>query len=138
MACSCCRHEEHSTYIRSPIARAIVSVGHGRSTATVRIAALPIVREGGRRLVNLADIWWAASLPLDPARLRFDLTGDDGFDTALKRGEPLTGEALAHGFVEVDTRDVSWTIDVPCFYRVKGLAAMQARVRVSSMARARG
>ena len=133
MACSCCRHEEHSTYIRSPIARSIVTVGHGRSTSTVRIAALSIVREGGRRLVNLADIWWAASLPLDPARLRFDLTGDDGFDTALKRGEPLTGDTLIHGFVDVDTRDVSWAIDVPCFYRVKGMVTLSARVHLRAM-----
>jgi hypothetical protein len=133
MACSCCRHDGHSTYIRSSIARGVVSVSFGRSTSSVRVAALNVIREDGRRRVSLADIWWAASLPMDPARLRFDLVGDDGFDTSLKRGEPLTGDALIHGFVDVDTRDVSWTTNVPCFYRVKGMVALSARLHLRAM-----
>jgi len=137
MACSCCRHEGHSTYIRSPIARGTVSVCYGRSTSSVRIAALNVVREGGRRRVSLADIWWAASLPMDPARLRFDLVGDDGFDTALKRGEPLTGDMLQHGFIDIDTRDVSWAIEVPCFYRVKGMVSLLGRVHLRATVEAR-
>jgi hypothetical protein len=103
----------------------------------VRIAALNVVREGGRRRVSLADIWWAASLPMDPARLRFDLVGDDGFDTALKRGEPLTGDMLQHGFIDIDTRDVSWAIEVPCFYRVKGMVSLLGRVHLRATVEAR-
>ena len=133
--CACCRHDGHSTYIRSPIARSMLSVCYGRSRSSVRIAALPIVREGGRRLVNLADIWWAACLPIVPARLRFDFKGDDGFDTARKRGEPLTGDVLTHGFVDVDTRDISWAVPVPCFYRVKGLTTMNARMHAPARPR---
>jgi hypothetical protein len=122
-------------YIRSPIARATVSVVHGGSNAPVRLAALRFVRDGGRRLVSLADVWWAAGLPVDPTNLRVDLVGDDGFDTSVKRGEPLTGAALDHGLVDVETRDVSWGVDVPCYYRVKGMLAMRARAWSPALAK---
>ena len=137
MACSCCRHEGHATYIRSPIARATVSVCYARATASVRIAALNVIRDAGRRRVSLGDVWWAASLPMDPSRLRFDLAGDDGFDTAVKRGEPLTGDMLQFGFVDLDTRDVSWAVDVPCYYRVKGMVSLCGRVHLRATADAR-
>ena len=133
MACRCCQTGSHVPYIRSSVQRGTVSVRHGGSVSSVRLAALNVRRESGRRLVALADVWWAASFPLDPARLRVDLVGDDGFDTALKRGEPLTGDALIHGFVDVDTRDVSWTTDVPCFYRVKGMVTLSARLHLRAM-----
>ena len=134
MACTCCRDGSGPSYIRSPIPRAIVSVRHGRSVASVRLAALNVLRREGRRLVSLADVWWAAGLPLDPATLRFDLVGDDGFQTALKNGEPLCGRALDAGVIDLDTRDVSWSIDVPCFYRVKGVVEILARVFVPALA----
>ncbi len=134
MACNCCRND-HATYIRSPIARATVRVTHGGSSAPVRLAALRFVRDGGRRLVSLADVWWAAGLPVDPTNLRVDLVGDDGFDTSAKRGEPLTGAALDHGLVDVETRDVSWGVDVPCYYRVKGMVALTGRVWAPAVAR---
>lgn len=134
MACSCCRHD-HATYIRSPIARATVQVTHRGSSAPVRLGALKFVRDGRRRLVSLADVWWAACLPVDPTNLRVDLVGDDGFDTSTKRGEPLTGAALDHGLVNVETRDVSWGVHVPCYYRVKGMVALAVRVWAPALAR---
>jgi hypothetical protein len=133
MACNCCR-SSGSTYIRSPIARSTLNVRHGRSVSSVRLAALNVVRREGRRTVSLADVWWAAGLPLDPANLRIDLVGDDGFQTALKNGQPLPGSALDDGIIDVETRDVSWAIDVPCFYRVKGVVEVVARVLVPAMA----
>jgi hypothetical protein len=133
MACTCCRRDESSTYIRSPIQRGVVSVCYVGSTLSVRLSALNVRRESGRRLVALSDVWWAASLPLDPARLRMDFVGDDGFETAKKCGPPLLGAALESGFIDVDTRDLSWTIEVPCFYRVKGLAALVGRVHVPAI-----
>ena len=36
--------------------------------------------------------------------------------------------------IDLDTRDVSWAIDVPCFYRVKGVVEVLARVLVPEMA----
>jgi hypothetical protein len=133
MACTCCRDTSPSTYIRSPIPRAIVSVRYGRSASSVRLAALGVERRDGRRVVSLADVWWAAGLPLDPAMLRIDLVGDDGFQTALKKGRPLSGRALDDGVIDLDTRDVSWAIDVPCFYRVKGVVEMVARAYIPAM-----
>lgn len=135
MACSCCRHGAPSTtaYIRSPIPRATLSVRHGRSVSSVRLAALNVERREGRRVVSLADVWWAAGLPLDPARIRIDLVGDDGFQTALKNGQPLSGAALDAGVIDVDTRDVTWAIEVPCYFRVKGASEMVARVLVPAM-----
>ena len=103
----------------------------------MRLAALNVRREGRRRLVALADVWWAASLPLDPRRLRVDFVGDDGFDTSSKDGPPLPGTALERGFVDLDTRDLFWEIDVPCFYRVKGMASLVARLHVPAMAGSR-
>jgi hypothetical protein len=108
----------------------MLSVRHGRSVANVRLAALNVVRREGRRLVSLVDVWWAAGLPVDPATLRIDLVGDDGFRTVDKRGPVLGGRALEAGMVDLETRDVSWAIDVPCFYRVKGLVEIVARVNV--------
>jgi hypothetical protein len=134
MPCTCCRNGARvTTYIRSPIPRATLSVRLGRSVSSVRLAALNVARREGRRLVSLADVWWAAGLPLDPARVRIDLVGDDGFQTALKTGQPLPGSALEDGVIDVDTRDVSWAIDVPCFYRVKGAVEMVARALVPAM-----
>jgi hypothetical protein len=126
MACSCCE-AHHEPYIRSAIPRATVLVTHGRSSSTVRLAALRVQRADGRRRVSLADVWWAAGLPADPAPLRIDLVGDDGFETASKDGEPLRGSVLERAFVDVETRDVSWAIPVPCYYRIKGLACVVAR-----------
>ncbi len=134
MACPCCRGSSQPTYIRSPKPRATVSVRHGRSVSSVRLAALNVVRREGHRFVSLADVWWAAGLPMDPATLRIDLVGDDGFQTASKNGKPLAGDALDAGVIDLDTRDVSWAIDVPCFYRVKGLVEVVARVLVPAMA----
>lgn len=134
MACTCCRHD-HSPYIRSPIARATVLVDYASRSAPVRLAALRFVRDGARRLVSLADVWWAAGFPVDPTSLRVDLVGDDGFDTATKRGEPLTGATLDQGLIDVDTRDVTWGVDVPCFYRVKGMTTLAARVWAPALAR---
>jgi hypothetical protein len=128
--CTCCRDASGSTYIRSSIPRPILGVRHGRSLAKVRLAALNVLRREGRRLVSLVDVWWAAGLATDPAKLRIDLVGDDGFQTALKGGPALAGSALEAGVVDLDTRDVSWAIDVPCFYRVKGLVEIVARIRV--------
>jgi hypothetical protein len=134
MACTCCRNGARTApHIRSPIPRATLSVRHGRSISSVRLAALNVERREGRRLVSLADVWWAAGLPLDPARVRIDLVGDDGFQTALKNGQPLPGSALEDGLIDVDTRDVSWAIAVPCFYRVKGAVEMVARALVPAM-----
>jgi hypothetical protein len=133
MACDCCR-DGSRTYIRSPLPRATVSVRHGRSVSSVRLAALNVLRRDGRRLVSLADVWWAAGLPVDPATVRIDLVGDDGFQTAAKNGQPLPGRALDAGLIDLDTRDVSWAIDVPCFYRVKGVVEVLARVLVPEMA----
>jgi hypothetical protein len=110
-----------------------VGVRHGRSTSSVRLAALQVVRQDGRRLVRLADVWWAAGLPLDPAKLRFDFVGDDGFETACKKGEPLSGCVLAEGSIDLETRDVSWAIELPCYYRVKGLVEIVARAFVPAM-----
>jgi hypothetical protein len=134
MACTCCRDGSRETYIRSPFLRAAVSVRHGNSASNVRLAVLNVARREGRRLVSLVDVWWAAGFPLDPANLRFDLVGDDGFDTARKNGRPLSGRALDAGVIDLDTRDVSWAIEVPCYYRVKGVVEIVARVLVPAMA----
>jgi hypothetical protein len=132
MPCTCCK-DGSPTYVRPTIRRATVSVRLGRSLSTVRLAALPIRRREGRRLVSLADVWWTAGLPLDPARLRIDLVGEDGFRTAGKEGRPLSGRALDEGVIDVETRDVSWAIDVPCFYRVKGVIEIAAHVYVPAL-----
>jgi hypothetical protein len=131
MACSCCRSEGHHVFVRSPILRSTLSVSYRGARSDVRIAALRIVREAGRRLVSLFDVWsatprWESSLD----ELRFDFVGDDGFDTAAKAGKPLRGGLLREGFVDVETRDVVWGVDVPCFYRVKGLREIVARAYV--------
>jgi hypothetical protein len=133
MACTCCRDDRRATYIRPPAPRAALSVRHGRVTSSVRLAALDVVRRGGRRFVSLADVWWSAGVPIHPATLRFDFIGYDGFQTALKNGRPLPGSALEAGEIDLDTRDVSWSIDVPCFYRVKGVVELVARVLVPEL-----
>jgi hypothetical protein len=71
---------------------------------------------------------------VDPSGLRIDLVGDDGFDTSVKR-EPITGAALDHGLIDVDTRDVSWGVDVPCYYRVKGVVSLSARAWAPALVR---
>ena len=91
------------------------------------------MRRDGRRFVSLADVWWAAGLPLDPSRLRIDLVGEDGFRTAQKTGRPLNGEALDDGVIDLETRDVSWAVEVPCFYRVKGVIEIAAHVYVPAL-----
>jgi hypothetical protein len=126
MACACCKGR-HEPYIRSALPRATVMVSLGGSSSSVRLAALGVRRASGRRFVSLADVWWAASLPVDPARLRIDLVGDDGFETAAKNGAPLSGALLDRARVDLETRDVSWEIDVPCYFRIKGLASLLAR-----------
>lgn len=133
MACKCCSSDGHVTYIRSPIPRSMVSVAYGRSTAQVRIAALRVRRESGRRLVSLADVWSAASCASDLDELRFDFVGDDGFDTSRKEGRPLRGRLLHEGFVDLATRDLVWSVDLPCYYRVKGLVTVVARAFVPTL-----
>jgi hypothetical protein len=97
----------------------------GAAVAEVVLADMPIREGDDRRFVSLAEIWIAAGLRPNVVDPLFCLVGDDGFDTATKplpRRPPL----LREGFVERETRDVSWMVDVPCFYRVKALSLVKA------------
>jgi hypothetical protein len=82
----------------------------------------------------LADIWRCSRLPHALHDVAFDLVGDDGFRVSRKCGAHLVGRALVHGFVDRQTRRISWddSVVLPCFFRVKALARLVATPQLAT------
>jgi hypothetical protein len=133
MACTCCDARSRALLFQRTPPRATVLVGLGRQKTSIRLPALRVVRDAGRRFVNLADVWGATRFAADLSDLEIDFVGDDGFDTATRRGPRVTGAQLHEGYLDVEARDLSWQLELPCFYRVKGVARIVARMRSAAV-----
>jgi hypothetical protein len=98
----------------------------GRST---EVALASIAHDAPATAVPLLAIWATAWPEQDPAPLRFDFVGSDGFrsTTRPKCARPLSGAELASARVDVATHDL--LLDDPALpgcYRVHALVAIDA------------
>lgn len=86
--------------------------------------SLDAIEIDGRWVVPLAEIWLAAEPLGRLAELHFHFTGEDGFDTRDASALGMPALLLEHAFVDVMTRDLVWTIEVPPEFAVRGVAAI--------------
>lgn len=93
-----------------------------------RAVDVPLPRDG--KTVPLARVWTTAMPDVDPAPLKFDLFGSDGFHPMARPACPrlLTSEELAAGAIDVDTHDVTYAegVKLPGCYRVHGVVRLDA------------
>lgn len=79
---------------------------------------------------SLLEVWKAAFPGQDPAPLKFDLVGSDGFHPSSrpKCARLLTGAEIAAARIGVASHDVSWgdAVALPGCYRVKAVVSMDA------------
>jgi hypothetical protein len=74
---------------------------------SVDLESVAAVRRGGRRVVQLLDLWVASLLPGDLLDLRFEIVAEDA-SGAVVRSAPLDGVQLTKGFVAIGTRRLWW------------------------------
>jgi hypothetical protein len=118
---------EHVHELNLPPVTASLSVTVDGKPATLDLAAL--ARDAGTTSLPLTQVWRAAWPSQDPAHLRFDLVGSDGFRpmSRPKCTHLLTGDELSHLRLEVTTHNVSTDdgMDLPGCYRVKALVTIE-------------
>jgi hypothetical protein len=73
----------------------------------VDLESVASVRRGGRRVVQLLDLWVASLLPGDLLDLRFEIVAEDAYG-AVVRSVLLDGVRLTKGFVAIGTRRLWW------------------------------
>jgi hypothetical protein len=97
---------EHAHELHLPPAGPTVSVALDGKSVDVALASLS--QAGGP--TTLGQVWKAAWPSEDPAPLRFDLVGIDGFRpmSRPKCTRLLTGTELVAGRIDVGTHDVSF------------------------------
>lgn len=117
---------EHHHELHLPPVGPSVQVSLGDKHADVALAALP--HDGPT--VPLLQVWKAAFATEDPAALRFNLFGSDGFHPQARSKCPalLTGGQIAAARIDVATHDVSYddALNLPGCYRVKAVVRIEA------------
>ena len=103
---------------RPPPASSITFVLDGEERR-VDLRAPRSIRRGGRRVVQLIDLWVASLLPGDFLELTFEIvtSGSGG----VRCSAPLEALQFAHGFVDLDGRELWW--DDPTATPLQGLRA---------------
>lgn len=94
------------------VAGRIVEVVYGETTSPVDLSALATVDVEGTPLVVLADVIEAAELGVSAEMLTFDFVASDGFrpgdSPRCADYVPVPGSALASGWIDPASGDVSW------------------------------
>ncbi len=78
--------------------------GEERSVELGKVAS---VRRGGRRVVQLLDLWVASLLPGELLDLSFEILAEDD-DGAAVRSPPIDGVRLASGYVAIASSRLWW------------------------------
>lgn len=104
-----------------PPAGAEVKITFGGKESTVKVAELP--QTGGQ--VSLTTIIKKALPNQDPAPLKYDLVGSDGFHVGSRPAcnRPLTGAEIATGKMDMVSHNVSYDAgsQLPGCYRVRAV-----------------
>jgi hypothetical protein len=130
-----CKHDadqehahEHPREWNLPPVGASVKVALDGKSADVTLASLQA--DGGPRTVSFVELWKSAWPSEDPAPLRFDFVGSDGFRPTSKPkcARLLTGRELAAARLDVATHDLLLedAAKLPGCYRVRAVVAIEA------------
>jgi hypothetical protein len=115
-------HHHHKLDL-PPVGPSIVVAFGGRDAEV----ALATVAHG--ESVALLDVWKAALPDQEPASLRFDVFGSDGFHPAARPdcGRLLTGSELARARLDVKSHDLTFDgVELPHCYRVHAVVRIEA------------
>ncbi len=130
-----CKHEpetapppEHHHELNLPPVGPSVKVSLGGTSVDVALASLPA--EGAPGSVALLQLWKAAWPAEDPAQMRFDFVGSDGF-RSMSRGKCtrlLTGADLKTARLDTTTHNLLLDegSQLPGCYRVRAVVAVEA------------
>jgi hypothetical protein len=117
---------EHEHELHLPPVGPTLTVTLDGKSVDVPLASIP--RDGGA--VTLGQLWRLAWPSADPAPLRFDLVGSDGFRpmSRPKCTRLLTGAEIAAARIDVITHDVGYddALQLPGCYRVKAVVRLEA------------
>lgn len=103
-----------------------IAVVHDGAVTYVDPDSVRLICIQGRLLVPLAELW-SAEHGDALGELCFHFEGDDGYQTRDESDVGVPGLLLEHAYIDVATRDVLWTTEVPSFVAVKGLSAISAQ-----------
>jgi hypothetical protein len=121
------KDEHHHEPNLPPVGPAVKVSLDGKST-DVPLASLATDGAGS---VSFAQVWKAAWPSEDPAPLRFDLVGSDGFrpTSKTKCTRLLTGQELAASRLDVTTHDLRLdeASKLPGCYRVRAVVAIEGK-----------
>jgi hypothetical protein len=95
---------------------------------TVDLRQLYATERDGSQLVSLADVWVASGLRGDLFALSFDFLDEEGRSASRGGGAKLSSETFAKGWLDVETRAVSWDEGelVPSHWHIKGVRTIVA------------
>jgi hypothetical protein len=95
---------------------------------TVDLRRLYATERAGGRFVSLPDVWVASGLRGDLFALSFDFLDEEGRNASREGGSKLTSEMFAKGWLNLETRDLSWDASdlVPSHWYVKGVQTIVA------------
>src|SRR6185436_14405843 len=86
--------------------------------------SLGTIEIDGRTVVPLSDLYAAADLSWKLSELMFHFAGEDGYHTREDSEVGVPAMLIEHAFVDVRTRDLVWTIEMPQSFEVKRLATI--------------
>jgi hypothetical protein len=119
--------EHHREWNLPPVGPAVKVSLDGKSTDVT----LSSLAADGAGSVSFAEVWRAGWPAEDPAPLRFDLVGSDGFRPTSKPKctRPLTGQELAVARLDVATHDLLLDegLKLPGCYRVRAVVAIEGK-----------
>jgi hypothetical protein len=117
-------HEPPHELHLPPVSASVTVVLDGKS---VNVSLPSLSQDGG--VATVAQLWRAAWPSEDPAPLRFDLVGSDGFRpmSRPKCTRLLTGAEIAAARIDVITHDVTYddALQLPGCYRVKAVVRLE-------------
>lgn len=95
---------------------------------TVDLRQLYTTERDGSQVVSLADVWVASGLRGDLFALSFDFLDEEGRSASRGGGAKLSSETFAKGWLDVETRAVSWDEGelVPSHWCIKGVRTIVA------------
>jgi hypothetical protein len=98
--------------------------GQGADIALASLAA------AGSPAPTLAQLWKAAYPAVDPAALRFDLAGSDGFRASARPrcARRMTGAELASAHIDPTSHDVTFDpgVELPHCFHVMAVVSLDA------------
>jgi hypothetical protein len=104
-----------------------IEVVQGDHATFIDPDSLPRLMVGGRTVIALTDLWATSGLCGKLSELMFHFTGDDGFASREECLHGMPAMLVDHAFIDVSTRDLVWTLEVPASFEVKRLASISTQ-----------